>query len=164
MFPEKREMSINFSSNSLWKHIMSTESGSFSDNGSLFVFSHFHPLKENWVSSMDNRQDESHRLSPDNYFWIILSKIPDSYFKQSIVTQTGLGKAIISFSLLILLIISILLSAYKEARRVDLHNTRIFARFDLMTKLHKREYGLNQLEIICNRKKSRIMASLHYSI
>ena len=153
MFPDKQDTSIDFIDDSIRSHIMITESGSFSENGFQYVFSHFHPLEENWVSSRDNLQIQSLPLSHDEYYWIILSKMSDSYFKHTILPGTALGIAIAVVLIVVLLIISFFLSYYRELRRIDLHNTRAFARYDLMTKVVKREYGLNKLESLFNLKK-----------
>ncbi len=155
MFPDKQDTCIRITNDAVWSLVQMNESGSFFENGNLYVFSHLHPLEDNWISSKDILQTESQLMDPDDYYWIILSQMSDSYFKQHIIPDTNLGVAIALVSLLILLSIAAFLSYYREIRRVDLHNTRVFARYDSMTKLNKREYGLNQLEVLCEWKKQK---------
>ncbi len=153
MFPDKQGTSINSTGNAIWPQIANMESGNFTYNDNLYVFAHIHPLENNWTSSKETSQTESHPISADNYYWIILSKKPNSYFAQSVIPLTSLGIIVVILSLFILLIISYLLSSFRETRRVDLHNTRVFARYDSMTKLDKREYGMKKLESLCTLKK-----------
>ncbi len=153
MFPDHQEDTAQKDMGPLWQKILTNETGNVHLNDKLYVFSHIHPLGNGWVTGSDGKEIDANIHSSREYNWIILSEMPLSYFERPLMPATLMGRLLVLLSSLILIGVAILLSYYREVRRVDIHNIRVLARYDQLTGLDTREHGMDQLEILLKKKK-----------
>lgn len=105
MYPHRADVSFANRFPVTWEHITQNDSGLFYENGDMYIFDTIFPLQEGLKSStgsIDAYQQSAKNLSAHEYYWKIISHIPESELSQ--LLHPNLSRYLFANGLLLLLI------------------------------------------------------------
>ena len=95
MYEDRENRTMGSTFPAAWQKISSSKSGQFYSKEGLFTFTTFYPLLEGWKSSTGSGKSfaaSEKIVEAKEYYWKVVSYIPDNYFIQE--TNKSLGKYI----------------------------------------------------------------------